>query len=199
MRFTQGYAPAASCCPTRRALQTGQTPARHEYHADRDGWTDTYRKQLNIPRMLKAADARYATAHFGKWDHRYDEIAPAEQGYDVSHRYTGNFTGGAKGSGGPAATLDPKRIDTITRDSLQFFDRHHAADRPFYLQISHYAVHLDIYYNAETLVHVQEHLTPGKKHAMPEFAAMTADLDASIGRILDRLMELGLLRNTYLI
>ncbi|MDB4794791.1 sulfatase-like hydrolase/transferase, partial [bacterium] len=25
MRFTQGYSPAASCCPTRRSIQTGQT------------------------------------------------------------------------------------------------------------------------------------------------------------------------------
>ena len=108
MRFTQGYAPAASCCPTRRAIQTGQTPARHEYNGDRKGWTDTYRKQLNIPRMLKAADERYWTAHFGKWDHRYDEFAPAEQDYDFSDGYTGNGTGGAKRSGGPAATRDPK-------------------------------------------------------------------------------------------
>jgi arylsulfatase A-like enzyme len=28
MRFTQGYAPAAVCCPTRRSIQFGQTPAR---------------------------------------------------------------------------------------------------------------------------------------------------------------------------
>ena len=193
MRFTQGYSPAASCCPTRRSLQTGQMPARHEYNADRDGWTETYRRQLNIPRMLKAADARYVTAHFGKWDHRYDEIAPAEQGYDFSDGYTGNSDGGAKGSGGPAATQDPKRIDTITDEALQFIDRQHAADRPFYLQVSHYAVHLDIFYNAATLADVQKNLSPGKKHNMPEFAAMTADMDAGVGRILDKLIELDLL------
>ena len=39
MRFTQGYSPASSCCPTRRAIQTGQFPARHEYNADRKGRT----------------------------------------------------------------------------------------------------------------------------------------------------------------
>ena len=48
MRFTQGYSPAASCCPTRRSIQTGQTPARHEYHKDRENWTTTYLRQLNI-------------------------------------------------------------------------------------------------------------------------------------------------------
>ena len=84
MRFTQGYSPASSCCPTRRGIQTGQFPARHEYNADRKGWTDTYSKQLNIPRMLKQANKEYVTAHFGKWDHRYDEITPHQQGYDFS-------------------------------------------------------------------------------------------------------------------
>ena len=198
MRFTQGYSPAASCCPTRRAIQTGQLPARHEYHADREGWTDTYRRQLNIPRMLKATDARYVTAHFGKWDHRYDEIAPAEQDYDFSDGYTGNSTGGAKGTGGPAATPDPKLIDTITDEAVHFITRNHANDRPFYLQLSHYAVHLDVFYNAATLADVQQNLSPGRKHNMPEFAAMTADMDAGVGRILDKLVQLDLLKNTYL-
>lgn len=199
MRFTQGYSPGASCCPTRRSLQTGQMPARHEYNADRDGWADSYRRQLNIPRMLKEADERYVTAHFGKWDHRYDEITPAEQGYDFSDGYTSNKTGGSKGTGGPAATPDPKRIDTITDKALHFIDRTHFADRPFYLQISHYAVHLDIFYNAATLEAVKQNSPPGEKHNMPEFAAMTADMDAGVGRILDKLVEHDLLKNTYLV
>ena len=198
MRFTQGYSPAASCCPTRRALQTGQFPARHEYNADRKGWTETYRSQLNIPRMLKAVDDRYVTAHFGKWDHRYDEISPAQQGYDFSDGYTGNGTGGSKGSGGPAATPDPKRIDTITDKALHFIARNHHRKKPFYLQLSHYAVHLDIFYNQQTLEAVRKR-SAGRKHTMPEFAAMTADMDAGIGRILDRLLELDMLGNTWLI
>ena len=196
MRFTQGYSPAASCCPTRRSIQTGQTPARHEYHKDRENWTTTYLRQLNITRMLKAANSRYQTAHFGKWDHRYDEVSPHQQGYDFSDGYTGNRTGGSKGSGGPAASPDPKRIDTITDQALHFIDRQYASDTPFYLQLSHYAVHLDIFYNQSTLERFQK-VAPGRKHNMPEFAAMTTDMDASIGRILDKLVKLDLMKNTY--
>ena len=198
MCFTQGYSPAASCCPTRRSIQTGQTPARHEYHSDRDGWTATYLRQLNIPRMLKSVHARYQTAHFGKWDHRYDEVTPGQQGYDVSDGYTGNGTGGSKGTGGPAARPDPKRIDTITGRALDFISSQHASGNQFYLQLSHYAVHLDVFYNQATFDHIRKR-PAGRKHRMPEFAAMTADMDTSIGRILDRLIELKLLKNTYLI
>ena len=199
MRFTQGYSPAASCCPTRRAIQTGQIPARHEFSADRKGWTKTYRKQLNIPRMLKTADSNYVTAHFGKWDHRYDGLTPQEQGYDFSDGNTGNGTGGSKGTGGPAARNDPKKIDTITNEALEFITKNHQSDRPFFLQLSHYAVHLDIFYNAKTLANVKQNSTPGAKHNMPEFAAMTQDLDHGLGRILDKLIELQLLKNTYVV
>jgi len=148
--------------------------------------------------MLKAVDDRYVTAHFGKWDHRYDEISPAQQGYDFSDGYTGNGTGGSKGSGGPAATPDPKRIDTITDKALHFIARNHHRKKPFYLQLSHYAVHLDIFYNQQTLEAVRKR-SAGRKHTMPEFAAMTADMDAGIGRILDRLLKLDMLGNTWLI
>ena len=198
MRFTQGYSPAASCCPTRRSIQTGQTPARHEYQKDRGNWTTTYNAQLNIPRMLKAANPAYQTAHFGKWDHRYDQISPYEQGYDFSDGYTGNFTGGAKNTGGPMATKDPKRINTITDQALHFMERNHARNLPFYLQVSHYAVHLDIFYNQTTLNEMRA-AERGRKHNMPEFAAMTRDMDSGIGRILDKLIELDLLESTYLI
>ena len=198
MRFTQGYAPAASCCPTRRALQTGQFPARHEYSADRTGWTAAYREQLNIPRMLKETDERYVTAHFGKWDHRYDEISPAQQGYDFSDGNTGNGTGGSKNTGGPAAMPDPKRIDTITDKALHFITRNQYRNKPFFLQLSHYAVHLDVFCNQQTLEEVRKR-SPGQKHTMPEFAAMTADMDAGVGRILDRLIELDMLNNTWVI
>ena len=198
MRFTQGYSPASSCCPTRRGIQTGQFPARHEYNADRKGWTDTYSKQLNIPRMLKQANKEYVTAHFGKWDHRYDEITPHQQGYDFSDGYTGNGTGGHKGSGGPAATPDPKRINSITDKAVHFIERNHYQKKPFYLQISHYAVHLDIFYNERTFTAFQDR-SPGKKHTMPEFAAMTSDMDAGVGRILDKIESLAMLKNTWII
>ena len=61
MIFSHGYSPAPFCCPTRRSLQVSQTPARHEYQADREGWPAVYRQQLNIPRLLKQADPRYRT------------------------------------------------------------------------------------------------------------------------------------------
>lgn len=211
MVFSNGYAPAPFCCPTRRSLQVSQTPARHEYQADRDGWPAVYRKQLNIPRMLKAADPAYRAAHFGKWDHRYDKVTPAEQGYDVSDGPTGNADGnglgGAEGGGlagavgsktGKTSVLeDPKLVRSLTERASAFLDEQVRAGRPFYLQVSHYAVHLDIQHSAAAMERTKA-LTPGKKHNLATFAAMTDDLDAGIGQLMEKIRALGLLENTYI-
>jgi len=199
MRFTNGYAPAPFCCPTRRSILIGQTPARHEYQADRENWTKTYRKQLSIPQMLKKANSQYVTAHFGKWDFRYDMITPGDVGYDVSDGYTSNGTGGYNGDiRGPAALEDPKLIFSLTDRACRFLEEQKEQGNPFYLQVSHYAVHVDVFYKQETLDKYRQ-MEPGKKHYVPEFAAMTGDLDQGIGILLNKIEELGLLENTYIL
>jgi len=122
MVFSNGYSPAPFCCPTRRSLQVSQTPARHEYRQDRDGWPAVYRQQLNIPRMLKAADPSYRAAHFGKWDHRYDNVSPADQGYDVSDGLTGNATGTGRDAGDAVLDDDPKRVVSVTDRACAFIE-----------------------------------------------------------------------------
>ena len=204
MIFSSGYSPAPFCCPTRRSLQISQTPAKHEYQADRDGWPAVYRQQLNIPRMLKAADPRYRAAHFGKWDHRYDKVTPADQGYDVSDGPTGNANGNGLGEGSGAGSKtgkiselkDPKLVSSLTERASAFLEEQVREGRPFYLQVSHYAVHLDIQHSATALERVKAR-PAGKKHNLPEFAAMTEDLDAAVGRLLEKIRTLGLLENTY--
>jgi len=194
--FTQGYAPAPYCCPTRRSILIGQTPARHIYQKDQRNWTSNYRKQLSIPQMLKQANPAYRTAHFGKWDMRFDDVTPEEMGYDVSDGLTGNGTGGDKGSGGPSAQEDPKLIWGITERTGTFMEDQTSAGHPFFVQVSHYAVHLDIFYREESLNEART-WKKGKKHSMPEFAAMTSDVDTGIGLLLDKIHDLGIENETY--
>ena len=196
MLFSQGYSPAPFCCPTRRSLLVGQSPARHIYQKDQKNWTANYRKQLSLPWMLKQANPAYQTAHFGKWDMRFDTVTPSEMGYDVSDGYTGNGTGGSKGTGGPAAKDDPKLIRSLTQRTCDFMETQARSGKPFFVQVSHYAVHLDIFYSEDSLEQTKR-LAKGKKHTMPEFAAMTRDLDDGIGAVMEKIESLGLKDNTY--
>ena len=65
------------------------------------------------------------------------------------------------------------------------------------MQVSHYAVHLDIYYQQESLDKSRK-WKRGRKHNMPEFAAMTNDVDLGIGKVIDKIKALGLQTNTYI-
>ncbi|MGJ8656583.1 MAG: sulfatase [Akkermansiaceae bacterium] len=198
IRFTNGYASSPYCCPTRRSILIGQSPARHIYQKDQPDWTDYYNKQPTIPNTLKAIDPNYRTAHFGKWDFRFDDVTPEALGYDVSDGPTTNTEGGGRGSDGPAAKEDPKLIDYLTDRTCKFMTECAEQKKPFYVQLSHYAVHLDIFYKKETLDRVAKR-KKGNDHNIPEFAAMTEDMDTGIGKVLDKVKELGLDDSTYII
>ena len=112
MRFTQAYASAAICSPTRAALMTGKAPARlgitdwirarfqgGEIPADKT-YTLTYEgtpadsllcpanplwlplEETTIAEVLKAQG--YTTAHVGKWHLGTDDWYPEKQGFDVN-------------------------------------------------------------------------------------------------------------------
>jgi arylsulfatase A len=196
MRFTQGYAPAPYCCPTRRSLLVGQTPARHIYQKDQPGWATAFRESLSLPRMLKIANSDYQTAHFGKWDSRFDNVTPEQMGYDVSDGLTGNGTGGGKDDKDAGVSDDPKLVDRLTKRAGAFIEKNAKSGTPFFVQVSHYAVHLEIFYRKKTLKRTRQ-WEPGRRHTLPKFAAMTSDLDQAIGQLLDRIESLGLLGNTY--
>jgi arylsulfatase A len=212
MRMTNGYAPAPFCSPTRKSILTGLTPAKHEYQKDRENWVNAFRKQMTIPKILKKADPNYVTAHFGKWDARYDDFTPEEMGYDYSDGLTSNNTGGGKktlskngeefpfkmGEAWPKAYDDPKLIFSLTQRSNDFMEEQTQKNKPFFIQISHYAVHLAITYSQKNFNRYSK-LKNGQKHFVPEFAAMTEDMDEGIGMLLDKVASLGIADNTYII
>lgn len=207
MRFTDGYAGGAWCTPTRRSIQSGRSPSQHIYNQSPDRNEAAFAKWMSIPRALKAANPAYACAHFGKWHLMYDGIAPETLGYDASDGDTENGDGElASQPGAPTATPkdapdvwdDPKTIFSLTKRTGDFIEAQTQANRPWFVQLSHYAVHLKISYRAETLDRLKDRPL-GKKHAIPEFAAMTEDLDAGIGELMARLTQLGVLDNTYIV
>jgi arylsulfatase A-like enzyme len=93
MRFSNGYAPCALCCPTRRSIQFAQTPMRQ---GDDEQFIKNYTNNPNransIPEILKWVNPQYRAAHYGKWDLRAD-IFPEDLGYDESDGNTGNRNG----------------------------------------------------------------------------------------------------------
>jgi len=96
-KFTQAYAAAAICTPTRAALLTGKSPAKLNMTIWREAATNSLFNQKLIPpdvsanlpleevtiaEALKAAG--YVTAHLGKWHVGDGEHFPELQGFDIN-------------------------------------------------------------------------------------------------------------------
>jgi arylsulfatase A len=202
MRFSSAYASAPVCSPSRYSIQFGQTPARlkmirvgmNTNHID-------HQTALTIPKLLKSIDANYTAAHFGKWG---IDVDPSVLGYDYSDGITGNKEGGfsykssKKMQWGNTITEDPKKIFSTTQSAIDFIESQAKSETPFFLQVSHYAVHSDIMAREETL-EKYKNKAKGKYQKHEGFAAMTEDLDTGVGLLLDRVKELGLESNTYII
>ncbi len=201
MRFTRGYAPASICSPTRRSIQFGQTPIRQGEEEFAGRYKPGGQTPRSIPQVLKGIDPRYKAAHLGKWDFRA-QITPEQVGYDVSDGDTGNKNGNLVQVKGDKwdehyLTEDPKKINTLTERAIEFMQKQTAAQAPFYLQLSHYATHVNIETKPATLDYFTKK-KEGKRHTNAAWAGMLFDLDAGIGQILDEVEKLGLSDNTYI-
>lgn len=201
MRFSSGYSPGPLCTPTRRALLVGMTAARDRGSEFKSNFFDPSR-HLTIPRALKAVDPSYRCAHFGKWGENM-EATPEKCGYDESDGDTGNLTGNGpsnwrQGGEQTSPQPDPKLIFSLTDRAVDFMARQARAGHPFYLQVSHYAAHLQIQARPETLAKYAARGAPPRTFPA-EWAAMVEDLDTGIGRLLDQIEALGLKENTYVV
>ncbi len=199
MRFSHAYASAPVCAPSRYSIQFGKTPARlslirvgmNSDHIQHETWT-------SIPKALKSINSNYVAAHFGKWGMG---SLPEVLGYDQSDGPTQNKEGGFvnnKSQWDYTTTKDPKRIFSLTDQAVSFLEEATSNQTPFYLQISHYAVHSSLQMQASSLENFQSK-APGSHHKDAGLASMTYDLDQGLGVLMSKIKDLGIDDNTYII
>jgi len=164
-------------------------------------------------------EAGYRTGFIGKWHLGGPDFFPEKQGFDL------NIAGCAQGS--PPSYFSPYRIptlpdgphgeyltDRLTDEALKFIAG--AGGKPFLVYLSHYAVHNPQQAKPELIAKYRakaaglptpagpEFLPEGKRRArqiqnQPVYAAMVESLDESVGRVMQKLSELGLERNTVVV
>jgi arylsulfatase A-like enzyme len=219
MRFTDAYAAGPVCSPSRAALLTGKYPARLNLTDWLPGRPDRPDQRLLRPalrqelpleettlaELLKAAG--YATAHIGKWHLGGKGFGPCEQGFDVNIGGTASDStrsffspyGGKGGSSMPGLDDAPEGeylTDRLTAEALRFIEANR--DRPFFLHLAHYAVHIPLQARPEIAAKYKPGGPPGTQNN-PIYAAMLESLDDGVGAILNKLDNLKLSEKTVVI
>lgn len=208
-RFTDFHV-SPTCSPTRAALMTG----RHEF---KSGVTHTVfeRERLSLKATTLAQTLRsagYGTGIFGKW-HLGDEDAyqPGRRGFDETFIHGGGVIGGFHpGSGGDVA--GSSYFNPIVRHNGDFLPTSgYCTDvffgqalkwmetvkgsRPFFAYIPSNAAHLPLDCPPE-----YEKLYAGKVAPdVAKFFGMIANIDDNVGRLLAKLTEWRLERDTLVI
>ncbi len=224
MKFSCADGPSPTCTPSRKSIQFGKTPGRLQYTFVHDvlalqrklKWKD----ETSLADIVKAADPDYITAHFGKG-------MSGEQmktiGYDVTDEVdgpadNGNFHGEyvSLKNRVPLPPDNPKRMASLKRSSVDFVNKH-SGKQPFFMMVSHYAVHVPHAARAN-LIEKYRKLPRGKycrddDYLPPEeiskskrisswrlqYAAMVDEVDEGLGAVVDAVRKTGQIENTYII
>ena len=212
MLFTDAYAPAANCAPSRACVMSGQYGPRHGVYTvgNSDRGKAKHRKIIpiknteyltpdNITVVQVLKDAGYKTIHLGKW---HVSKNPLGNGFDVN--IGGGKEGGPSGGGyfspfssGPMQAfsgLYPEgthRVDIFADQAVKFMRANKG--NPFFLHMAYYSVHTKLEAVPEFVGKYE-----GKDvHAV--YASMIEKMDQGIGKILDELEALGLKNNTLVL
>ena len=226
MRFTDAYAAAPVCTPTRASIMTGKYPARLHMTIWYESSANPPRnrrlippvtqgnmphEQVTIAEVLKKAG--YFTAHVGKWHLGDAAHYPQTQGFDVN--IGGTFWGAPTTFfypyGGPSRWGGEFRYvphlefgsegeyltDRLTDEALRVIER--TKDKPFFLNLCYHTVHTPIEGKPELVEHYKKKVKPGMHHQNYEYAAMVHSLDENAGRIIAKISELGIADRTVII
>ncbi len=213
MVFSNAYAGAANCAPSRACLLSGQYSPRHQIFnvGTRRRGAPSFGKLQHIPGTDRLRldirtwahqihDAGYRTGTIGKW-HLSDD--PLLHGFDF------NFAG-TKGGSPPGGYYPPHRsidelkdsppdeylTDRLTDEAISFINRNQ--QRPWFLYLTHFAVHTPLQGRPE-LVAKYESKPKGQLHQHAVMAAMIESVDTGIGRIIGHLKQLGLSEKTTIV
>ncbi len=226
VRFTNFYSASSICTPSRFGLLTGRNPVRSQdallgalmFMADEHAESGIQPHETTIAEILRDKGG-YDTSLIGKWHlgHGAPALLPLAHGFDHFIGHTGgciDFFTMTYGiipdwyHGSQLVSENGYATELITDEALTYLEDQTHREKPFFLYLAYNAPHFGKGYSPSDKkpVNLMQPQAAELKRVdfiedkiRREFAAMTVSLDDGVGRILDKLEEQGLDRNTLVI
>lgn len=228
MVFRNAYG-SPQCTPARAAIQTGQSNPRNgitvflsqsTYYVNdgSDGFpvisngSDRPLRTNSVTIAEALAPLGYQSGFFGKWHIR--DTDPNDRGFYAPDGETSNTEGNTYVGDGNSmeGIVDPKLMKHVTDSGIAFIEEKVAEGVPFYVQFSHYAMHAGYECFPEDRARYQNHpavvaynggetnpANLGRNDDPAVYLAMAYELDQKIGEVRQKLVDLGIADNTYLV
>jgi len=206
IKFTNFYAAAPNCSPSRAGLMTGISPSilgmynyrppKHPMHL--------LDKEVTIAEMLH--EQGYQTGHFGKWhlgalaDEEFDHPQPIDQGFSYSlgtennaqpsHLNPVNFIR----NGVKIRELKGYSCQLVANEAISWLDTIYREDNPFFMYVAFHEPHAKVASPPELVAKYPEF--PPKD---AEYLANIENLDLAVGKLLTRLKANNQFDNTLII
>ena len=208
VRFTQFYAAAPVCSPSRAAVLTGRFPQRAGVPGNvssQPGGHGMPAAQITMAEMFKKAG--YQTAHIGKWHLGFDkQTMPNNQGFDYSFGHMGGCIDNYSHFfywNGPNRHDLWRNGDEIWQDGRYFpelmvqeasrFVRQNQ-DKPFFMYFAMNIPHYPLQGTAKWR-EVYKDLKPPRRM----YATMVSTMDEMIGKFIGEIDQLGIRENTIIV
>jgi arylsulfatase A-like enzyme len=209
MVFTDAYAAASNCTPSRACLMSGQWTPRHGIHTvgSSERGESRHRKLIPTPNTTVLAEevitlaevlkeAGYSTCHAGKW-HLSEN--PCDHGFEIN--IGGTHSGSPRSYYPPYGNVSLEApngeylTDNIMNRVLEYLRE---AESPFFLHYTPYAVHAPIH-PVDSLMHKYQGKSRWMGQGNPAYATMIENLDRNIGRLVEMLESKGGMKNTLIV
>ena len=215
-KFTQAYANAPNCAPSRASLLTGMFPPKHEIYTVASSERGEAKNRKLVPVVNKTvldtsfytmaemlSDAGYECMSIGKWHLGEGAFSP------LGHGFSRNIGGTNAGN----VSSHYKRFKTEIPGFENVHDTVYLADgltgaatdylkekktKPFFLYLPYYAVHTPIEAPAYLVEKYRKIIPPDAPYS-PVYAAMVENLDINVGKIVTTLHQQGISDNTLIV